>query len=329
MRVTPDDQFLSELQQITFQPVFILGVHRSGTSILYKMLAATGSFNPVTAYHIINYHELLVNHRQDTEERARQQLTESLKAQGLQNRKIDQLEVTADLAEEYGFLLNRQNTAMYLSPKNISLFNEMCKKIQFIAGNTKPVLLKNPYDLPNFLYIKQMFPNAKFIFIHRHPLRTISSTLKAFQVIFRDYHPYMAYLWKNYEKFYTNPLVLQSLRLMFSGVPDLGVIYITRTTAKATEYYLKYIKKLPQEDYIAITYEEFCQHPQHTIEDIMERLSVEMNVAIDAEVLISPRKVEIDGTVQKLRPYIFRSMKKYCDTFGYKMEEESGVSLHR
>jgi hypothetical protein len=328
MGVTPDDRYLLELQQVTFQPVFILGVHRSGTSILYKMLTATGSFNPVTAYHIINYPELLRNHQQHLEEHARQQLTESLKAQGVQNRKIDALEVSADLAEEYGFLLNRRTMAMYLSPRNISLFAEMSKKIQYIAGNTKPLLLKNPYDFPNFLYIKQVFPNAKFIFIHRHPVRTISSTLKAFQVIFRTYHPYMAYLWKNYERLYTNPFVIQSFRMMFSYIPEFGVMYITRTTAKATKYYLNHIRELASGDYVAITYEEFCRQPQKTIEDIMQRLSLDMDIPLDAVALMSPRKANVDGTVQKMQPFIYRCMKKYCDVFGYKMDGNDGLSLH-
>ena len=57
-------------------------MHRSGTSILYKMLTETGNFNPVTAYHLINYNELLFNHHQNKEEQAKQELTESLKKKG-------------------------------------------------------------------------------------------------------------------------------------------------------------------------------------------------------------------------------------------------------
>jgi hypothetical protein len=318
----PDDQYIEELQHVDFQPVFILGVHRSGTSILYKMLSATESFNPVTAYHIINYHELLSNHHQNTDEHARQQLTESFKKQGVQDRKIDSMKITADFAEEYGFLLNEKTIHMYLSPKNISLFTELCKKIQYLAGNTKPILLKNPYDFSNFLFIKQQFPNAKFIFIHRHPLKTISSTLKAFQVIFQKKHFYMARLSRMYEKFYPIPLLLQPFRLIFLKIPELGVVYITRTTAKATKYYRENIKKLPQEDYIAITYEDFCAHPQKTIEDIMQKLSLKISTPLDASALMNPRKVNIDENVRKIQLHIYRSMKGYFDMFGYTLNEE-------
>ncbi|MBE3121465.1 MAG: sulfotransferase [Thermoplasmata archaeon] len=96
------------------------------------------------------------------------------------------MKVTAEFVEEYGFLLNKKTVQMFITRKNVALFPEMCKKIQFIAGNDKPILLKNPYDFPNFLYIKQVFPNARFVFIHRNPLKTISSTLNAIKMILKN-----------------------------------------------------------------------------------------------------------------------------------------------
>jgi len=95
------------------------------------------------------------------------------------------------------------------------------------------------------------------------------------------------------------------------------VVLLTRITAKATEYFLKNIEKLPKEDYISITYEEFCQHPQETLENIMDRLSLNMIKKIDAVSLIKPRKVDVDFSVQKLRKYIYNTMNTYYDTFHY------------
>lgn len=322
MGINPDDKFIQELQQVTFQPVFILGLHRSGTSILYKMLTETGSFNAVTAYHLINYNELLLNHSLKKEEHAKQHLTEEFFEKGLQDRGIDKLKVTAEFAEEYGFLLNKKTVQMFITRKNVAFFTEMCKKIQFISGNDKPILLKNPYDFPNFLTIKQAFPDAKFVFIHRHPLKTISSTLNAIRMILKDKNPYTARLSESYDKFYTNPLLRLPLRFIFFKIPEWGVILITRITAKALDYYLKNIEKLPKGDYIAITYEEFCQQPQKTIESIMGTLSLKMVKKMDASAFMSPRKVDIDTTVRKLRQHIHSSMRTYCDRFHYTFEED-------
>jgi len=326
MGINPDKEFIQELQRVTFQPVFILGLHRSGTSILYKMLTETGNFNAVTAYHLINYNELLLNHHVKKEEFAKQLLTESFRKKGLQDRGIDRLKITAEFAEEYGFLLNKQTVQMFITRKNVALFTEMCKKIQFIAGNDKPILLKNPYDFPNFLYIKQVFPNAKFVFIHRHPLKTISSTLNAVKMILKNKNPYTTQLSEIYDKFYSNPLLLLPLRFVFSKIPECGVIFITRVTTKATDYYIKNIEKLPKDDYITITYGEFCQHPQKTIENIMETLSLNMIKKIDASSLMSPRKVDIDAAVRKLRNNIYNSMKKYFDRFHYTIEEDEKIN---
>jgi len=326
MGINPDREFIQELQQITFQPVLILGLHRSGTSILYQMLTETGNFNRVTAYHLINYNEILLNHHLKKEEFAKQLLTESFREKGLQDRGIDRLKVTAEFPEEYGFLLNKKTVQMFITRKNVALFTEMCKKIQFIAGNDKPILLKNPYDFPNFLYIKQVFPNAKFVFIHRHPFKTISSTLNAVKMILKNKNPYTTQLSKIYDKFYSNPLLRLPLRFIFSKIPECGVVLITRVTSKAVDYYLKNIEKLPKDDYITITYEEFCQHPQETLENIMKRLSLNMIKKIDASSLMSPRKVDVDTTVRKLRHYIHSSMRTYFDRFHYTIEEDEKIN---
>ncbi len=315
-----DTQYLEELKNVDFQPVFILGVHRSGTSILYKMLTATGCFNPVTAYHLINYDELLSNFHEQKEQQAKNQLTESFLKNGLLDRGIDRLKITADFAEEYGFLLGTQTLQMRITKKNLALFTQLCKKIQFIAGNNKPILLKNPYDFPNFLYLKEVFPNARFVFIHRHPLKTIGSTLNAVRTILKEKNPYTTRLSRIYDKCYSNPLLLQPLRFIVHTLAECSVVILTRITKKAAEYYLKNIEKLAKDDYISITYEEFCSHPQETLDVIMETLSLTMTQKIDAASLMSPRKVDVDSSVQKLRIYIYKSMKAYFDLFHYTIE---------
>ncbi|MFA5102407.1 MAG: sulfotransferase [Candidatus Thermoplasmatota archaeon] len=316
-----ETRYLEELKHVNFHPVFILGVHRSGTSILYKMLTATGCFIPVTAYHLINYHELLSNFHENKEHLVKQQLTDSLLKNGLADRGIDRLKITADFAEEYGFLLGTKTIQMRITKSNIALFTELCKKIQFIAGSDKPILLKNPYDFPNFLYIKEKFPNARFVFIHRHPLKTISSTLYAIRTLLQEKNPYTTRLSRVYEQCYTNPLLLQPLRFIFQELPECCVVALSRITKKATGYYLKSIEKLPKNDFVSITYEDLCAHPQDTLHNLMEALSLTTTQKIDAASLISPRKVDVDPSVLTLRSSIYKSMRTYFDRFQYSSEE--------
>ena len=48
-----DQPYLDQLTQTDLQPIFILGDHRSGTTLLYQTLASTHCFNVVKAYHVI------------------------------------------------------------------------------------------------------------------------------------------------------------------------------------------------------------------------------------------------------------------------------------
>ena len=316
-----DQQYLEKLENIDFQPVFILGLHRSGTSILYKMLTATGCFNPVTAYHLIRYNQLLYDHENKREESSKKELTRSFKEKGLEDRGIDRLQVTADFAEEHGFLLGQKTFQMYINSKNLSLFTELCKKIQFISGNDKSILLKNPYDFPNFLYIKKVFPNAKFVFIHRHPFKTLSSTIKAIRLLLKNKNPYTTQLFKTYNKIFENPLLLHTLRFFFSRIPLSGIVLLTNNSSKATKYYLKNIKHLSKQDYIFLTYEDLCKNPQENIEKIMESLDIETYNKIDFTSFIKPRKTQLDPSVRQLRKSIYKSMKEYFKFFGYQLEE--------
>jgi hypothetical protein len=310
-----DQPYLHELQGTTFNPVFILGLHRSGTSILYKTLATTDQFNAITAYHIIRYHELLYHHHHQTEKQAKDELTSLLNSQGVADRGIDRLVVNADFPEEYGFLLGQQTLRQNLTPRTLPLFTQLGQKIQYLAGNHRPLLAKNPWDFPNFLFLKTVFPTARFVFIHRHPLKTLSSTLKAYQVLIRQRNPYTELLARGYTQFSENPLLHLPLRAVFVEAPELAAVMLARMAAHATKYYLENIARLPADSYISVTYEQLCSRSRETLERIMQTLGTKNT--IDPQTLIQPRDVPIDPAIQKLAPYIMTIMRPYCEAFGY------------
>jgi hypothetical protein len=51
-----------------------MGLHRSGTSILYKMLGETGNFTIFTIYHILEYDKLLYYHANNLEEEKKRKI---------------------------------------------------------------------------------------------------------------------------------------------------------------------------------------------------------------------------------------------------------------
>jgi len=316
-----DQRYLGKLEKIDYQPIFILGLHRSGTSILYKMLTATGCFNPVTAYHLIRYNQLLYDYENNKVELSKKELTESFRKKGLKDRGIDRLQITADFAEEYGFLLGQKTFQMYITPKNLPFFIELGKKVQYISNNKKPILFKNPYDLSNFLYIKQKFPNAKFIFIHRNPFKSLSSNIKAVKLILQDKNPYTTQLFKLYNKAYENPLFLYPTRWCFLNFSSIGVMLLTLYSSRVVKYYLKNIKHLSNQDYVSITYEDLCINPQKNIETIMKDLDIAIPKKIDFSSFIKPRKTDLDPSVKQLRFFIYKCMEDYFEEFGYCLED--------
>jgi hypothetical protein len=183
INIIPDEPYLQLLEKVDFNPIFIMGDHRSGTTVLYQILVATECFNYLKASHIIKYDEILESHINGTQERTRQELENLFKSLEISDRQFDKVKPTPDLPEEYGFILKNAGYESYLNSENLLLFVQLCQKIQFASNSDKPLLLKNPWCFPHFMYIKSVLPKAKFVFIHRHPIHVMNSKLKAVRLV--------------------------------------------------------------------------------------------------------------------------------------------------
>jgi len=196
----------------------------------------------------------------------------------------------------------------------------MCKKITYVSDKTKPILLKNPYDFSNFIFIKKAFPNAKFVFIHRHPFKVLSSLLSAVRILFQEHNFYASQISRIYNRFYENPLSRYSLKYLTSSFSFFGLMLLCINSLKSTKYYLKNIRKLPDDCSISITYEELCNNPQQTMEHIFSKLHRKPKRTIDYNSFIKPRKTALDPSVLFLKNFIYSSMKTYCKKFHYTLD---------
>lgn len=313
----PDQAYLELLEKVNFSPIFIIAEHRSGTTLLYKTLVATECFNFVKAYHIIKYDEILSNWINKTENQSIKKLGEELKSLGLNNRVIDDVEVTPDLPEEYGFILKNAGYESHLNPENLHFFEELCKKIQFISAPDKPLLLKNPWCFPHFMYLKNTFPQAKFIFIHRHPIHVINSKLKAARSILSSRNEYTLLLSREYKEILNNPLKTFLFRLFYSSYFNLGLRRVTKEKIEFTNYFLQNIDNLRENDYVSVTYEELCNTPKETIFKILGFLELQPRVNLPYQNLIQPRPLKLLPEVEKKYQKIQQRLKPYFDYHGY------------
>lgn len=310
-----DQKYMNIVKDVKFDPVFILGLHRSGTSILYKMLAETNKFNVVTALHLLKYNELLHNHINKKEKEVKEKLTQYFKELGIGDRDIDNLAITPDFAEEYGFLLTELKYPAKLTIDNIEIFNGLCKKIQFTSKNKKPLMLKNPYDFPNFLFIKKHIPNAKFIFIHRNPIQVLNSSMNAWEIIIKNKNPYTSLLSKGHGKVVNNPLLYYALLFYYGSNFPLASVSVIRNSKIATDYFLENIDKLSKKDYTSIRYEELCDKPNEIIRNILKFLGQKTDK--DFSSYIKARNLKLRPPVNFLKEFTKKKMEPYFKRLNY------------
>ena len=326
MGSTPDSVFTDRLARTPFQPVFIMGDHRSGTTLLYQLLARTHLFNIVTAYHVIKYAGIVAVHESGREEDEKAVLARSFADQGLTDRKLDGVLVSPDLPEEYGFVLRPSGMRPQINSRTLPVFTELCRKVQLTGDPARLLLLKNPWDMLNFAYIKAALPTSRFIFLHRHPVAVVNSQLKATRSMFEGYNPYVAMIADWYGKLYGQPLRLALLRWLFAS--HLGLFTTVRHVTLVARYFLDHLSVLSDADHIAVTYESLCLTPDVTIGKILGFLGLPLDRKLSFADAVQPRNPPLLPEVQRARESIMRRTADYCRYCGYSAGDETS-SLRR
>ena len=312
-----DQQYIDQLREITFKPIFIMGVQRSGTSILYELLNKTNSFNIITAYHIIKNRELIYNHINNLEEESKKKIAVFFKSESLIDRGIDKLKITPDFPEEYGFVLAQKTGKSQLIYESLKTFNEFCKKIQYVSENNKPLLLKNPFDFSNFLFIKKIIPDAKYIFIHRSPMKTLNSQINSMRTLLKQKSQYMSLLSPSYDKMFNNKILLNYYKFMYNSLSPITTNKAIKNLANRTKYFLENIESIEKNDYVSTRYEDICEKPNEEIKKIMSFLKIKIESNIDFRKFIKPRKTVILQELKNQEKFIFKTMENYLKYCGY------------
>jgi hypothetical protein len=313
----PDHKLLHLLEGVSFQPIFIVGDHRSGTTLLYKILAETQSLQVLTAYHVIEYDQILTNHQAGLETQAKEALAARFKALGLSNRIIDNVPVGPDAPEEYGFVLEDSRRPR-VRPANAERMVEICRKLQVTGAGHKPLLLKNPWDALSFAYLKTCFPNAKLIFLHRHPLGVINSQLRAIRSLIEKRNEYTALLAKWYARLLQSPAQLAMMRILFGNERALWRRIIPRHVLRVNRYFAENIGTLPAQDCFSLRYEDLCQNPRTTIEKLLAWLAVSPDVSPSYENMIVQRDPELLPEIERYRKEILEPFQPYLAAQGYR-----------
>jgi hypothetical protein len=308
----PDEPYLSALKDVHYGAVLIMGLHRSGTILLHKLLALTECFNIVTVYHTLRYDELLANHAHGTTDEARQRLNELFASLNLRTRMTDGMELNADLSEEYCMVLHARSKRLKLTRKNFPLFDELCKKIRYISDPTRLLLLKNPFDFSNFMTIKELVPNAKFVFIHRHPVHVLNSQLMTMRKSWTEGNPYTQILSEKYARLQKNRAFVRYMRWMTNphSKVQLARRIFTLRAIRSMHYFFRNIELLPKSDFVSVRYEDLCENPAIEIRSILDFLGVKARAEVDYKKWIKPRPLRLLPGVERVEAKLLKRFHK-------------------
>ncbi len=181
--------------QITSPPLFILGHWRSGTTLLQNLLVQDPNFVSPNIFECRNPHTFLV----------RQKLFE-IRREKLKNikRPTDNVHISLDSPgeEEFGVGVMSLMTPMlgWVFPKRRDFYENFLtfegvgheqlnawknhyfyflKKVTY--KHRKPLVLKSPVNTARLKFLNEMFPEARYVHLHRHPYDVFRSTLKMYQ----------------------------------------------------------------------------------------------------------------------------------------------------
>lgn len=313
--MSEDTKYLDRVEGVTYDPVFIIGPHRSGTTILNEILLETRRFNYMTAFHVVNSPRLLALHFENRMQAARDEMIAEFKAKGLEDRGFDGISIGPDVAEEYCFIFEYQGRRPILSERNLPSFDLFCRKMQLIQDPNKPLLLKNPFDALNFMEIERLVPNARFVFIFRDPIEIINSQINAIRSIIMEKNEYVAMVNRRYKLFYDSPTKVALARRLYGPGSPLLFYQTSRYIARNCDYTVENYKKLGNKA-VGLSYDELCDHPNESIQKVLDFVGVDAPAGKDYSEDIKRRPKKLLPRVEAAQNAIRERNKLYYETFG-------------
>jgi len=176
-------------------PIFIIGHWRTGTTLLHQLMALDENLVTPSVFHVSTPESFLIS-----EKFYRPAMTQAMKSK----RPMDNVKLGFDEPQEEEYALIKMTADSPLEklifPKGKKYFlseyndfnpeNEIewkralqyfCFRLSFSKG--KRVLLKNPFHSTRIPLLFELFPNAKFIHIHRHPFEVVPSTIHMWNIV--------------------------------------------------------------------------------------------------------------------------------------------------
>jgi Sulfotransferase family len=262
--MNPDEPFRGEWSRFEQDPgplVVLLGCQRSGTTLLHLQLARSGAFRFVSASDVYSANRLVYNERHGLREAERANFSQLLQGQA-PDRGIDAIPAGPDTPEEYGLVMANATDGgiRYDQPDTteatLPALRELCAKKALLEGQDRPLLLKSPPDYADGIaHLAGAFPRARFIVIHRHPLSTLQSQVRAWRRSIQRKNAYLCLIDRGYRKLLEDPGHRMRLGMFLHS--EEGVGWLADCILHAHLTFLTSLDLL-NDRVAAIRYEDLC-----------------------------------------------------------------------
>lgn len=294
-------------------PVFLLGHWRGGTTYLHNMLSKDDQFGFFSTFDAYLPGACIQSEK----------LLKGVVAGSLpKTRPMDDVRMGADLPQEEEYAIGGLSVYSYYHgwcfPKNMSLYDRfvclddvkdsvvddfkrmylyLLKLVSF-KNEGKRLLLKNPSNTGRLKILLELFPDAKFVHIHRNP-----------------YHQYLSMV-----RFMKKVIPLYCLQTPsdFKEVEE----HLLNMYEHMYKKYLRERKLMPESNLVEVKYEDFVSNPMPELKRIYETLRLPGFSNVEqrfyaymlAQSEIHPRKYSVSDEVKQK---IFSRWDFAFDAFGY------------
>lgn len=293
-------------------PVFILGYPRSGTTYLMYLLSNDQRFGWCKTYECLGPHVIFTFGK----------ILRQIAIRALpKKRPMDNMALGADLPKEEEFAVGNMGiesmaAALYF-PKKFSEYTDrfvlfkhseqerqnwknnhhfLLKKLTLV-NKGKQLVLKSPFDTGRVREILELYPDAKFIHIYRHPFAVYSSN----------------------EKLYEGVIPFNAFHKVGNAEMERHVIYSYK------EVYGKYLREkqlIPVNNLVEISYENFIGNEIEVLSEVYSKFNLggfETIKSILEKTLHHNRHYQTNryGLSAETEDLIFKEWKFAFDAFGY------------
>jgi len=267
LQLLQNNLFRGSLKRINFEddpPLFVIGHWRTGTTFLHNLLHLDNRFGYLSNYQAFIFTVALLSPK------LMRILSKPLfpDERSQDNIKVGPL-YPAEEEQPFSMISTRTGMQSFFFPKNRMYFDKynvfkgisvrekrlwrrdyiyLLRNIS-LYNKKKSLLLKNPHNTGRVKELLELFPHAKFIFLHRDPYTVFLSTLHMYDKVVRT-------------QFFND--------VSDKEIEDL-VMYMSRETLQK---YLDDRHLIPEGNLIEVSYKNLSEKPYETVKTIYEQLNL-------------------------------------------------------